>query len=315
MISLKSKFKFFLVFIFAFSAFSAVSSTDQLQKEFKLFSDDAYKLKLQADINSLLDKINSGDYNEHDIIFIKEKLDKLVHYSLEQNKQEIKQKLDDALSMDNIGTEKYNDEFAGCENLRDEELLNRLHSITGKHYTSIGYTAARKLIFTFIDNDYGKVEDIYTGRIKRISHGVPSSSDMNIEHVWPQSHGAVGIAKSDMHHLFPCDSKANSRRGNYPFGIVSDEDIKWSRAGSKLGNHIFEPRDKVKGDVARATFYFAMRYNMHIENGEEAILKAWNKMDPVDEHEKARERRVHEKQGNSNPFVLHPELINHISDF
>lgn len=304
------KLSFFLIVIFAISVFSATPNVDSLKKELSLFSDDSYKLRLQADINSLLDKINNCEYNDHQIILIKQKLDELIKYSLEQNKQKIEQKLDDI-----IASAKYNDEFAGCENMHDDALLRRLHDITGKHYTSIGYTAARKVVFTFIDNDNGKVEDIYTGRVKRISHGTPNSSDMNIEHVWPQSHGATGVAKSDMHHLFPCDSKANCRRANYPFGIVSDEDIHWSQAGSKLGNHIFEPRNKVKGDVARATFYFAMRYNMHIENGEEAVLRAWSKMDPVDEHERTRERRVHERQGNSNPFVLHPELVNQIADF
>ena len=50
---------------------------------------------------------------------------------------------------------------------------------------------------------------------------------MNTEHTWPQSKGATGAAKSDLHHLFPTDSKANSIRGNHPFGIVTGA-VSWS---------------------------------------------------------------------------------------
>ena len=39
------------------------------------------------------------------------------------------------------------------------------------------------------------------------------------------------------------------------------------------------------------------------------ILKEWNELDPVSEVEKRRNHTVMKIQGNRNPFVDHPELM------
>ncbi|MDY7227361.1 endonuclease [Hyalangium rubrum] len=205
------------------------------------------------------------------------------------------------------------DPFQG---LRDAALLAAIKKAsTGKDVVS--YNEARKIIFSELDVKNGKVRDVYTGR--EIAGGkIPNSSDMNVEHTWPQSKGATGDAKSDLHHLFPTDSKANSTRGSFPFGTV--EKVQWSQNGAKFGldaqgRKVFEPPDEHKGNVARALFYFSAEYNKRIAPEEEAVLREWNKLDEVDSAELERTRRIATYQGNVNQFVEHSNLVDRIQDF
>jgi len=206
------------------------------------------------------------------------------------------------------------DPFQG---MRDQALLKAIQNASaGKHVVS--YNEARKQIFSNVDVNNGKVRDVYTHR--EINGGkIPNSSDVNVEHTWPQSKGATGVAKSDLHHLFPTDSKANSTRGSFPFGKV--EKVQWSNpSGAKFGldaqgRKVFEPPDEHKGNVARAMFYFSAEYNKRISPEEESVLRDWNKLDGVDSAEIERNRRVAAIQGNSNQFVLHSNLADRIQDF
>ena len=116
-----------------------------------------------------------------------------------------------------------------------------------------------------------------------------------------------------MHHLFPTDSKANSTRSSLPFGEVSD--AKWAEGGSKCDLKRFEVRKESRGNSARAMFYFAVRYEQKIGQTEEETLRKWNREDPVDAHEKARNDRVETLQGNRNPFIDNPEFVDQIADF
>lgn len=207
------------------------------------------------------------------------------------------------------------DPFAG---LRDEALLRAIKS-TSQGKDVKGYTEARRFMFGDLDvNAEGNVRCVYTGREVRGGQ-IPNGSDMNTEHTWPQSKGATGDAKSDVHHLFPTDSKANSIRSSYPFGEVVN--AKWSDpSGAKLGTDaqgrtVFEPPDEHKGNVARAMFYFSAEYGKAIPDSEEAVLKQWNHEDAVDVAELERNRRIAAFQGNRNQFVEHAQLADRISDF
>ncbi len=207
--------------------------------------------------------------------------------------------------------EKGADMYGRATGLRDEALKKELLSLIDNH-VSVGYQRAQDLVFSDIDNRGGFVECVYTGR-KLKTNGEPDATNMNIEHTWPQSKGAVGIAKCDLHHLFPADSKANGIRGNNPFGIVNG--ASWEQGGSKTDGDVFEVRKQQRGDTARGMFYFSIRYNKDISDAEEATLRRWHKEDPVDELEKKRNDRVQNFQNNRNPFVDKPELVDQISDF
>lgn len=95
---------------------------------------------------------------------------------------------------------------------------------------------------------------------------------------------------------------------------------------------MFEPIDEFKGDLARAYFYMATRYENEIANWEGnsdnsnavlngtnttvfepwvlAMLKRWHANDPVDQKEIDRNNAVYNFQGNRNPYVDHPEFVN-----
>lgn len=201
--------------------------------------------------------------------------------------------------------------YDSCDGLVNGRLKSALLRIIQSH-VSVGYQRAQDLVFGDIDNSSGYVRCVYTGRKLKTS-GEPSASNMNIEHTWPQSHGAVGIAKSDLHHLFPTDSKSNSRRGNHPFGYVKNP--KWEEGGSKTDGRFFDVREDHRGNTARAMFYFSVRYGKNISSSEESVLRRWHKEDPITASEKKRNDRVHNFQNNRNPFVDRPEFIDAISDF
>lgn len=202
------------------------------------------------------------------------------------------------------------------DGMKDKILIKALHDAVSKH-KDLGYNGARKVIFTTLDNHDGFVKCVYTGKEVKTDK-IPSSNVMNTEHTWPQSKGATGAAKADLHHLFPTDSKANSIRGNYPFGTVKN--VKWTENGAKFGTDekgrtVFEPPDAHKGNVARALFYFSTVYNKPIPPEEESVLKQWNTLDKVDAAEVKRNDGIEAVQQNRNPFVDDPTLSERIADF
>jgi len=215
----------------------------------------------------------------------------------------------------------YEDEYQDIlqSGYSDDSLIAKLHDLIDNQH-SYSYTEARQLMFSDIDNKNGYVEGVYTG-VKIKTSGIPDGTVMNCEHTWPQSQfgsDQAGIKKTDLFHLYPADSKANSIRSSYHFGEVVS--AKWEKNGSKLGTDahgatVFEPRDVHKGNVARSIFYFSVRYGMKIGANEEEVLRKWNKLDPVDDAERARCNKIYSYQHNRNPFIDHPEFVDKISDF
>lgn len=201
--------------------------------------------------------------------------------------------------------------YSSISGLRNDQLRQKLQVAIGnqKFYE---YGDARRLVMLKIDNHNGYIECVYTGKIIP-ADDMPKTTELNIEHTWPQSKGATGVAKSDMHHLFPTDPVANSTRSSLPFGEVTNP--KWQQGGSECDLKRFEVRKKYRGNTARAIFYFAVRYGKSINDDEEAILRKWHREDPVDVEEKSRNEIVESIQGNRNPFIDHPEFIEQIANF
>lgn len=140
---------------------------------------------------------------------------------------------------------------------------------------------------------------------------------------------------TDLFHLYPVSGYINSRRSNYPFGEVGDVTFT-STSGSKLGKSdfpgytgtVFEPVDEYKGDFARTYFYMATCYHNNVSTwnsdmfaknnldvftdwAKELLLK-WHRQDPVSEKETKRNDAVYGIQGNRNPYIDHPELVEKI---
>ncbi|NUT52528.1 MAG: ribonuclease [Saccharothrix sp.] len=177
-------------------------------------------------------------------------------------------------------------------------------------------------------NNSANVILLYTGRSqsKTLNGGDPD--DWNREHVWAKSHGDFGTATgpgTDIHHLRPTDVSVNAERGNKDF------DLGGSPVAEAPGNYTdadsWEPRNAVKGDVARMLFYMAVRYegndgypNLELNNsvangtapyhGKLSVLLQWHAQDPPDAFEKRRNQVIYDSfQHNRNPFIDHPEWV------
>jgi len=209
------------------------------------------------------------------------------------------------------------------------DVIEKIYDQSRRNHNPIGYDTARVSLLGHmaVHEVQNKlyVKDVYC-EADYASPGIgriPNNSVINVEHTWPQSKFGGSdrrLQKSDLHHLYPTDSQLNGIRGNNPFGEVSQESqntkcpmshIGYDNAGQK----VFEPPQAHKGNVARALFYFSIRYKMKISTNEEAALRLWNIDDPVDAAELLRNEQVEGYQGNRNPFIDQPDLANSVSDF
>lgn len=205
-------------------------------------------------------------------------------------------------------------------------------------HRELSYKTARENLFGFLHLEGESPSKYYVTSLyclKEISNAqlpseqslgpgkIPSAHVINTEHTWPQSHFTTKfpktLQKGDLHALFPVLMQVNSTRGNHPFGIVDDITAKVCAKAMLGKNHkgetVFEPADEVKGDVARASFYFSVRYNTRIDATEEAVLREWHKQDPINRHEQWRNEEVFHIQHIRNPFVDKPEWVDSIRDF
>ena len=154
----------------------------------------------------------------------------------------------------------------------------------------------------------------------------------NREHIFPQSRGGfsggtsstadgIGVwlptnaddilsGHADAHHLRAEDGAENSTRSNRDYG---------SDYNGPTGN-----QGSWNGDVSRALFYMAVRYNgLNLVNGNPsdaivgqigdlATLLTWNTTDPRDDFEMNRNNYIYTWQMNRNPFIDYPNLADYI---
>ncbi|MGF1739445.1 endonuclease I family protein [Photobacterium satsumensis] len=225
--------------------------------------------------------------------------------------------------------------YANAKGKTGDELKAALNTIITAGHKRLSY----KQVWTALEitdqdpYDPNNVILLYSGKSipKNEKSGRPQGQKndrWNREHVYPKSNGGFPKeswwAYTDIHHLRPADESMNSERGNKEFdnGGQATEDSPF--AGNKLTATTFEPRDEVKGDVARMIFYMAVRYEGHDEGhskltpnlelstatvnngtdfGNVCAMLEWNKEDPVDEFESLRNDRIYKLQGNRNPFI------------
>ena len=208
-------------------------------------------------------------------------------------------------------------------------LKSALHDIISPH-TSYSYDAAITILSEIdecpTNNTMVQLLYLQHGRAKSSFGG--SNGQWNREHVWANSHGVNDKlpAYSDVHHLHPTDVQVNSTRGNKDFDTVSGSVSNYSYNSTS-----FEPPNAAKGDVARALFYMAVRYDgtggvsdlelvdsvgtSGAKHGKLSTLLNWNELDPVNDYEIRRNNLVYSNwQGNRNPFVDHPEWARVVFD-
>lgn len=230
-------------------------------------------------------------------------------------------------------------DLSDSEGLEEGQLRKFLQKYTQDGHLARSYSDAKKKLFTevFLEKDPSGstfVKDVYCYGVKSHDRKIDTSGSrtMNVEHSWPQSKFndklKSEVQKADMFHLFPTDKKVNNQRANFPFGEVRGSDAgAGSCPSSQIGminsrdypvtgtRSFFEPPAEIRGDIARALFYFAIRYDLRIAYIQEFFLKKWNLDDPVTEQERIRALKITKLQGNRNPFIEKPDLIYKISNF
>ena len=163
----------------------------------------------------------------------------------------------------------------------------------------------------------------------------------NREHIFCQSRGGFEVANidiadginlwnstsaastvdgvSDAHHIRAVNGQENSSRNNKNYGMVNSATVYAGAPGTQ---------GSWRGDVARACFYMAVRFNgLNVVNGDPsenngsnpsgnigdlATLLSWNLSDPRDDFEMNRNNHIQTWQYNRNPFIDFPQLANYI---
>lgn len=232
-----------------------------------------------------------------------------------------------------------------AQHTADSTLKNHIGYIIccGKRYR---YGSGNKKswdAFYYTDRDTvtNEVLDMYSNNHRYFDPEKPTASvaGFDIEHMLPKSWwgGDVNPAYCDIFHLVPGDASANRSKSNHAPGIPADSSFyNGSFVTGKDTIHglsrVFCPADEYKGDFARAYFYIAACYGdslTWLEKGEPAqamtnegwqefqpwlrdLLLEWHRLDPVSQKELDRAVEVNKIQGNRNPFIDYPELVEYI---
>jgi serine protease len=206
-------------------------------------------------------------------------------------------------------------------------LFNALAEAAARNHNPLTYSQAWEAL-KYSDEDPANSNNvilIYTGRSQAKSFNASGNNDpdaWNREHTWPKSHGfpnSSDWAYTDIHQLRPADASVNTTRSNKDYdngGTMISE-----APGNFTDSDSFEPRDEIKGDIARMMFYMDLRYNGNDATGtgdltlvdrsgtsgatlgDLCTLFQWHRQDPVSSQEVNRHQRIVERQGNRNPFV------------
>lgn len=220
--------------------------------------------------------------------------------------------------------------YDNAQGLTGTELKSALHNIIDNH-EEYSYNDLRDFILRNTDEDPDNSNNVillYTGRSQAKNTFGGGANDWNREHVWAKSHGDFGNnppAGTDAHHIRPTDASVNSERGNLDFDMGGNPVAE--APGCFKDSDSFEPRDAVKGDVARMIFYMATRYDgsdgvpdlevvdavntyPNPKHGKLSQLILWNAQDPPDDFEMNRNDVIYyQYQNNRNPFIDHPEYV------
>jgi endonuclease I len=209
----------------------------------------------------------------------------------------------------------YEGYYAGADGLEGQNLVLFLNELLNNTYQGVDYGDARYMLDdTDKDpNQPGNLILVYLGT--SVSGAWDFGNTWNREHVWPQSFLGVSAdnstvnAASDLHNLKPSDPSENSSRSNKYYGNTTN-------------SQTYEPRDAVKGDIARILFYMDVMYDElslisanegnTYEMGNLDILLEWHVLDPVDDFEIYRNDMIYGYQYNRNPFIDHPEFVDKV---
>lgn len=178
------------------------------------------------------------------------------------------------------------------------------------------YYEAKKLLWSEVYPRGGKT--LYCEQ----NFGARHPKNINVEHVLPmgwvmrelqcgdrktcrRNSIRFNLIEADLHNLFPAKEKINRDRSSYAFGIVKGEKRKYGKCDFEIDRRKrrAEPREKVRGDVARAVLYMSDKHGIELFKRQKNLMLKWHRADPPDEEEKRRNNMIQILQGNRNPYI------------
>lgn len=198
-------------------------------------------------------------------------------------------------------------------------------------------------IFKEIDvRDDGSVWDMFSPEHIKFSDTNNVPCGMGFCRIVPS--GWVGVANADnadisldIHNLYPCNLDVAEYIENlFAWNVYN---VEYDNGALRVGKadlmgtilDAYEPCDEYKGDIARVLMYVAICYggefdwvgsrSWNIYGADSypvlcelfiSVALAWHNLDPVDEKERNRNEAIYKLQGNRNPLIDYPEIVEHL---
>ncbi|QJD57511.1 deoxyribonuclease I [Pseudomonas sp. gcc21] len=151
-------------------------------------------------------------------------------------------------------------------------------------------------------------------------HIVPASLFGQQRQCWQQggrsnckrSDPVFNVMEADLHNLAPSIGETNADRSNYRFGMLPDAPYQHGACDFKVDfpQRVVQPRDEIKGQIARTYFYMHDRYDLRMSSQQQQLLMVWNRQFPPTRWEEERDRRLARLMGHHNEFVTGQRVWN-----
>lgn len=184
----------------------------------------------------------------------------------------------------------------------------------------------------YIVCQYSGEKKVYTGTFSYQGTTPFYSREHRVAKSWYDFTGLGGSITdvpegNDIHSLELVQNDVNTARSNNPFGEVTSNPWANSYLEFIIGKDsrdilVVEPKEDRKGDVARAHFYMMLAYNGKYgqnwgldnlialsQSQEYQVLLDWHYNDLPDDFERTRHEYIYEIQGNRNPLIDFPQLV------
>jgi len=112
--------------------------------------------------------------------------------------------------------------------------------------------------------------------------------------------------ESDLYNLQPAIGEVNALRSNYSMEMIPGEKREFGACDIEIEDNKVEPRPEIRGDIARTYRYMHQAYPGRgiISQSNQKLFEAWDKLDPIDDGERERARRIERIQGNPNSVIF-----------
>jgi len=240
---------------------------------------------------------------------VADKTDRAKYYSGLKEDQDLFEQLHDLVERTHRNQPRYQPAktlYPWVDRQKDGRIRS-LYSAKGRSFTFEELMALDAEVLKAREERIAELESVTEAALEDIEATLP----FNCEHTVPQSwFNKNEPMRGDLHHLFGCEVKCNSFRSNHAYFEFTEE--KTMQDCGEMQPNQFEPAAN-KGAVARATFYFLVRYRGRLKTtnlpaDRIRMLLKWHDQNPPNEWERHRNQAIFAVQGNRNPFIDLPGL-------